>query len=113
MKSFFRTLFGIRTKRRALPVTPAPQVGAYITRNGYKIKVTQPCSVELWDWLLLAGWRVIPVRNDRRASVRLPDEAMPLLGAASIEQRQRVLDGFMASVRSSRQGRSASRPTRH
>lgn len=90
MKNFLRTLFGIRAKRKALPITPAPQPGASIVRNGYKIKVTQPCSNDLWDWLLLSGWRVT-IRNDRRACTMLPEETFARLSAAPAASRETVL----------------------
>ncbi len=99
MKNFFRTLLGIRTKRQPLPITPPPKVGASIVRNGYRIKVTQPCRSDLWDWLLLSGWRAIPVRHDRRASIVLPEETIPQLNVASTEDRQRLLETLVSSAR--------------
>lgn len=101
MKNFLRTLFGIRKKRAPLPITPPPKVGASIVRHGYRIKVTQPCRPDLWDWLLLSGWRAIPVRHDRRSSIVLPEETIPQLNLASTEERQRILDNLVGSARRS------------
>lgn len=99
MKDFFRNLFGIRQKRKGLPITPPPKVGASIIRNGVRIKVVQPCDAELWDWLLLMGWRVNPVRNDRRAYTNLPKETINRLRTAGSTQRGRVLEELMEMAR--------------
>lgn len=112
MKNFFRRLLGIRTKRRALPITPVPPTGTTIIRNGFKIKVTQTCSPELWDWLLLSGWRVVPVRHDRRAGTTLPDAAMHMLNAASVEQREHVMGNLLSSANRSRKVSPARAPAR-
>ena len=98
MFDLLRTLFGIRQKRRSLPATPRPQVGASIVRNGFKIKVSQPCDPDLWDWLLLAGWRVNPVRHDRRRTINLPHDALARLNAAGIERRAKVHDDLLRAT---------------
>jgi len=96
VNDFFRNLFGIRQKRRSPPVTPAPQLGATIIRNGVKIKITQSCDGELWDWLLLSGWRVNNVRNDRRKGIVLPRDAIKHLKAASVDERTKILETLLA-----------------
>ena len=93
-----RTLFGIRKQRRGLPSTPVPQPGSSIVRNGYKIKLAQPCNPELWDWLLLVGWRVNPVRNDRRAYQNLPADAIRQLNAAGVENRAKVHEKLLQAA---------------
>lgn len=98
MNDFLRNLLGIRVKRRALPITPAPKLGATILRNGVKIKITQPCDDELWDWLTLVGWRVSPVRNDRRAAVLLPPDTIARLRDAGITRRGEVLDNLVTDA---------------
>ena len=98
MIDFFRTLFGIRKKRKALPATESPQIGATIVRRNVKIKVSQPCDPELWDWMLLSGWRVNPVRNDRRVCVSLPRDAIDQLNAAGVGKWARVHDRLLKSV---------------
>jgi hypothetical protein len=95
MKDFFRNLFGIRQRRKGLPVTPPPKVGASVIRNGARIKIVQPCDSELWDWLLLMGWRVNPVRNDRRTYLNLPKETINRLRIADAEQRGRILEELL------------------
>lgn len=99
MKDFFRTLFGIRAKRRAPPITPWPQPGGSIIRNGYKIKVNVACRPELWDWLQLSGWRATPVPQDRRACTMLPDDTLARLNAACTEEREQILTGLLADAR--------------
>lgn len=98
MVDFLRTLFGIRKRRKALPMTPTPQIGATIVRNGVKLKVTKSCDPELWEWLLLSGWRVNPVRNDRRTYVSLPKDALSQLHAAGIEKREMVHEKLLDAV---------------
>lgn len=99
MRDFFRNLFGIRKKRKGLPVTPPPKVGASIIRNGARMKIVQPCDSELWDWLLLMGWRVNPVRNDRRSYLNLPKDALGRLRTASVDQRGRILEELLEIAR--------------
>ena len=82
-----RTLFGIRKKRAGLLASGAPQAGASIVRNGIKIALTQACDRDLWDWLLLSGWRVNPVSNDRRRYASPPDTAVMQLLSARSEER--------------------------
>lgn len=79
MKDMFRTLFSIRQKRRPAPVGPLPAVGAFIVRGEIKMPVTHPVPRELWDWLVLSGWRNLPVKNDRRKGMRVPDGALKAL----------------------------------
>lgn len=76
MKDKLRTLFSIRTKRQTPPVGPLPQVGASIMCGGVKMKVTHPMPRELWEWMVLSGWRNVPVSNDRRQSAELPERTM-------------------------------------
>lgn len=90
MNDFFRNLFKIRTKRRALPSGPRPQVGSIIVRKTMRIRVTQPISSDLWDWLLLSGWRVNTFKNDRRHYRTLPDGVLVQLAAATPEHRSEL-----------------------
>lgn len=99
MNDFLRNLFGIRQKRSLPPVTASPPIGASIVRQGVKIKISHPCSDELWEWLLLSGWRVNPVRNDRRKGLVLPRDAIRLLSAAKVDERGKVLETLLAIAR--------------
>ncbi|GAB2529948.1 MULTISPECIES: hypothetical protein [unclassified Simplicispira] len=87
MKDKLRTLFSIRTKRQAPPVGPLPPVGSSIMCRGLKMQITHPMPRELWDWMVLSGWRNVPVANDRRQSIELPARTMKeLLDAAPSER---------------------------
>ena len=99
MKNFLRNLFGIRQQRRSLPVTMAPKIGASIVRDGVKIKLAQSCDDEVWEWLVLCGWRVCSVRNDRRHYVQLPLDAITRLKAASVSERDSVMEELLHSAR--------------
>lgn len=90
MKDLLRTLFSIRKDRRPAPVGPLPPVGALILRGALKMAVTQPVPRDLWDWLVLSGWRNMPVKTDRRKGMRLPDEALKALIDAAPQQRNQV-----------------------
>lgn len=90
MKDLIRTLLGIRKKRQPLPASSRPPVGVSIVRRGVKMNVTHPIDAELWDWLLLSGWRVNLMRNDRRRRVALRSNALSDLIAAGSEKRAKV-----------------------
>ncbi|MFP5446224.1 MAG: hypothetical protein ACLGIY_22015, partial [Betaproteobacteria bacterium] len=54
-----------------------------------KMAVTHPLPRELWDWLVLSGWRNLPVKNDRRKGLRLPEGALKeLIDTPSQERNQ-------------------------
>ena len=90
MKNLIRNLLSIRQKRKPAPVGPLPQVGADLIRGTVKMKVTHPVPRELWDWLVLSGWRNVPVKNDRRSYQWLPDAALKELLEADPAQRNQV-----------------------
>ncbi len=54
------------------------------------MKVTQPLQQDLWDWLVLMGWREAKVRPDRRRYKRLPDTAIERLVSADRADREEV-----------------------
>ena len=66
MKDWIRNALSIRQPRRPAPVGSLPPVGALIMRGPVKMLVTHPLPAELWDWLVLSGWRNMPVKEDRR-----------------------------------------------
>ncbi|PUA98664.1 hypothetical protein C8C99_3540 [Acidovorax sp. 107] len=79
MKDWIRNALSIRQPRKPAPVGSLPAVGVFIVREGTKMLVTHPVSAELWDWLVLSGWRNMPVKADRRKSMLLPDGALKAL----------------------------------
>ncbi len=78
----------------------APKIGASIVRDGVKIKLAQSCDDEVWEWLVLCGWRVCSVRNDRRHYVQLPMDAITRLKAASVSERDSVMEELLQAARS-------------
>jgi hypothetical protein len=98
MKDLVRTLFGIRKKRRALPLSAPPTEGAVIVRNDIKAIVTRPVNEELWDWMMLSGWRLNPVKNDRRQYRSLPHGAIDQLINCDKERRSSLHRNLLQSV---------------
>ena len=90
MKDWIRTALSIRKKRRAPPVGGLPPVGATIVRGPVKMTVTQEITPELWDWLVLSGWRNLPVKVDRRKGMRAPQSALRELARVTPQERERV-----------------------
>lgn len=87
MKNFLRTLLNIRAKRRTPPTGLRPKVGAFIIHGEFRINVSQSISQDLWDWLVLCGWRTVPVKIDRRSYKEVPNEILvDLVNAPSFER---------------------------
>ena len=99
MVDLLRTLLGIRKKRKSLPTDLEPKRDARIVRNNLEIKLEQPVAPELWDWMLLSGWRVNPAANDRRRYVRLSPESLQQLIVASNESRPKVHARLISKAR--------------
>jgi len=98
MKDLIRTLFGIRKKRKTPPLSAAPHKGSVIVRQNFKIVVPRSIGTELWEWMMLSGWRVNPVRNDRRKYVTLPGEALDQLIHAERDQRASIHSRLLRSA---------------
>ena len=64
------------------------------------MKLSQSCDDEMWDWLLLLGWRASSVRNDRRKYIVLPLDTFSRLKAANANDRARILESLLESTRS-------------
>ena len=71
MKDWIRNVLSIRQARRPAPVGQVPVVGTDIQRRELKMAVTHRIPGELWDWLVLSGWRNLPVATDRRRGMRM------------------------------------------
>ena len=95
MKDMFRTLLSIRQKRKPAPVGPLPAVGTVILRGQVKMAVTHPLPRELWDWLVLSGWRNLPVKDDRRKGLLAPTDALKTLLEADPQQRNHAHDRIL------------------
>lgn len=90
MKDWIRNALSIRQPRRPAPVGSLPAVGLFIARGPTKMRVTHPVSAELWDWLVLSGWRNMPVKTDRRKGMLLPDGALKALMDADPGERNQA-----------------------
>lgn len=90
MKDFIRTLFGIRQKRKGLPPSPPPGSRTTLVRGVVKMSVNTEISADLWDWLMLSGWRVNTYRNDRRKYNVMPESAISQLMSASSSERDNL-----------------------
>ncbi|MBL7088751.1 hypothetical protein [Acidovorax sp.] len=89
MRDWIRNALSIRQPRRPAPVGARPAVGVFIVRGPVKMLVTHPVPAELWDWLVLSGWRNMPVKADRRKGMLLPDGALKgLIDADPAERNQ-------------------------
>lgn len=49
--------------------------------------VTHPIEPDMWNWLVLSGWRSVPVKHDRRKCMALPKSALKELISADIQER--------------------------
>ncbi|BEU94903.1 hypothetical protein ACDW_06080 [Acidovorax sp. DW039] len=99
MKNLIRNLLSIRQQRKAAPVGSLPPVGASIIRSGLKMKVTHAMTREMWDWLVLSGWRNVPVKNDRRSYQQVPEAALRELMDAPPEERNKVHSRIVAQAK--------------
>lgn len=99
MKDLFRNLLSIRQKRRPAPVGGVPAVGVSIIRGDVKMTVTDPISRDLWSWMVLSGWRNVPVKNDRRQYTELPEGLLKQLIDAEPTARDAVHARIMAQAK--------------
>lgn len=104
MKDLLRTVFSIRQQRRSPPAGPVPPEGAFIIRKDVKMAINQPIPRDLWNWMVLSGWRTIPVKTDRRKSMELPAGALLALISAHPTERDAVHARVLAQARASRTG---------
>lgn len=90
MKDWIRNALSIRQQRRPAPVGSRPAPGATLVRGPVKMLVTHEVPPELWDWLVLSGWRNLPVKHDRRKGMRAPAGALKELLDADPQERNRA-----------------------
>lgn len=90
MQDWMRNLLSIRQNRRAPSAKGAPKIGSAIILDGVTMQITEPVPKELWEWMVLSGWRNVPVANDRRATTQLAPEALAQLIRAPAADRNSV-----------------------
>jgi hypothetical protein len=98
MKDLIRTVFSIRQKRRSPPAGPVPPMGSLLIRGEIRMIVNQNIPRELWSWMLLSGWRGIPVKKDRRKARDLPPGALLELISAHPTERNTVHARILAQA---------------
>lgn len=74
LKDRVRTMMGVRTQRQLLPAQGKPSLGGSIVKDRFRIRLRQPIDDELWQWLSEAGWRSMPVNNNRRKYTIISDK---------------------------------------
>ncbi|MBS1145377.1 MAG: hypothetical protein H6R14_2783 [Proteobacteria bacterium] len=79
MQSLFRGGKPARERRRLPAAGRCPDVGKKICRRNMVMTVTDPMQPDLWDWLVLMGWRESSAKPERRRYTRLPETAMKTL----------------------------------
>lgn len=85
-------------RRRLPPPGPCPNVGATIVRRAALIKIGEPLGPELWNWLVLAGWREVRMSRNRRRYVPLPADALRRLARCRPEERELVHQRLLAGA---------------
>ena len=106
MKDWMRNLLSIRQKRRAPSAKGAPKIGGVIMLDGITMQITEPVPRELWEWMVLSGWRNVPVANDRRATTQLAPEALAQLIRAPAAERNGVHAALLVTAqKAQKQGR--------
>lgn len=98
MKDWMRNLLSIRQNRRAPSAKGAPKVGSAIILDGVTMQITDPIPRELWEWMVLSGWRNVPVANDRRATTQLAPETLAQLIRTPAAERNGVHTTLLANA---------------
>jgi hypothetical protein len=88
LKNHYRTLFGIRKKRKVARHGPKPAVGTIIYRGSLQMSVNADMTKEQWLWLTLSGWRTLNFAKDRRRYTALPEDALSQLLQANPQERE-------------------------
>lgn len=99
MQDWMRNLLSIRQNRRAPSAKGAPKIGSAIVLDGVTMQVTKQVPGELWEWMVLSGWRNVPVANDRRATAVLAPDALAQLIRAPVVERNSVHANLLRAVR--------------
>jgi hypothetical protein len=79
MQTLFRRGKPAKERRRMLAAGRCPDVGKKIFRRDMVMTVTDPLQQDLWDWLVLMGWRESTARTERRQYRCLPESAIKTL----------------------------------
>ncbi len=86
----FRTLVGIRQVRQLPPAGEKPSVGSSLVRDQLRLRVKYAMDDDLWRWLASKGWRVMPLRNNRRRYKVVPERVFIKLASADPAEREEI-----------------------
>lgn len=98
LRDKLRSFFRVRTRRRLAAVGPCPSVGDHIAKEGVRVRVTDEMDDELWQWLILKGWRKIFLSTDRRRYLVADDALFDELIMANNEERDSIEDRMIETA---------------
>jgi hypothetical protein len=88
----------IEDRRRVAQVWTRPEVGDFIARKKFLIRISEPMSSELWDWLAELNWREINMATNKRQYYRLPDNTLTKLSLASRVELETVYTNIIKAT---------------
>ena len=95
LKDAARTLFKVRVKRKAPTSKQFPKTGSFIVRANAQMLVTMDLSEDLWEWLVLQGWRANSFPRERRQYAQWPTNSMAILAKAPPGERENLYQRLM------------------
>ena len=95
LKDAARTLFKVRVKRKAPTSKQFPKTGSFIVRANAQMLVTLDLSEDLWEWLILQGWRANSFPRERRQYALWPINSMAILAKAPPGERENLYQRLM------------------
>jgi hypothetical protein len=98
LKDAARTLFKVRVKRKVPTSKQFPKSGSFIVRAEAQMMVTVDLTEELWEWLVLQGWRANSFPRDRRQYAQWPTNSMAILAKAPAGERENLYRRLMAGL---------------
>ena len=95
LKDAARTLFKVRVKRKAPTSKQFPKAGSFVVRADAQMVVTADLTGDLWEWLVLQGWRANSFPRDRRHYAQWPNDSMAILAKAPPGERENLYQRLM------------------
>jgi hypothetical protein len=91
MNLSIRGLLRIRYERALPRRGPKPAIGAYVVCGEFRMTIQAGVTDELWEWLMVRGWRELRYAPDRRHYLVVPARYVTDLIDAPEEVRSQVL----------------------
>jgi hypothetical protein len=88
-----------KERRRLARVGDVPKLGSHITKQRGVMKVTVAMQPDLWDWLVLLGWREIDLKTNRRAVTKLSETSFFELAKASMAEREEIHNRIIRQIK--------------